>query len=124
MSLAQEAVRQFGQTMGIEGLSIDAESKTVELLFENGTLCMIEDLGDRGLLVLVCRELEFVDDAVLHTMMHLCDYRSTRECELRAGCDGSRLCFWSRIDEAAIDVSRIDQTLSILEQMHVESIGH
>lgn len=123
MTPADEAIRAFGETMGMDNLQFADGQQVLELNFEDGSVCRFEQASNGALLISVHHEENFVPMAQLENMLRLCDYQRGHEIDIRPGADGNRLSFMTTISERDLNLSRVDQAVSSLNKLHAENRG-
>jgi type III secretion system chaperone SycN len=122
MSLADDAVREFGRTMGMPKLGFN-ENKVVRLRFEKAGSLSIERTG-QGLLLLLARSTDRARDGVLERALELCHPEKTDRLRPNAGLasDGA-LVFSVRLDERVLDLASMTSAFDLLRRLHDRAAG-
>lgn len=117
MSWVDDALADFGRSIGIAGLQFAADSP-VSLEFERlGTLCF-EQL-DGCVLVYAVRRLDRPDEECLSAALDACHWRHNHPFPVQAGLHGGEhLTFAVRIPERDFALPMIERAVNFLGEMH------
>jgi type III secretion system chaperone SycN len=122
MSIADDVVRDFGQTMGMPGLAFN-QNGVVRLKFERNGALSIERTA-RGALLQLARPADRLSYGALERALGLCHFEAVDRLRPDAGLsrDGS-LVFSVRLDERSLDVPALEQAFSFLCRLHDRAAG-
>jgi type III secretion system chaperone SycN len=120
MSLADTAIRDFGQAMGLPELAFN-QNGVVRLKFESTGALSIERTA-HGALVQLARPV--ADEAALERALRLCHFELIDRLRPDAGMaqDGS-LVFSVVLDEKALDLSSLENAFDFLCRLHDKAAG-
>ncbi len=122
MSITDATVRDFGRSMGMQGLSFN-DAGVLRLRFENAGVLSIERAKGRAVVHLARPVASHADD-VLQRALELCHFDAVDRLRPDAGMarDGS-LVFSLSIDEKDLDLATLEDAFDLLRRLHDRTAG-
>jgi len=123
MSGSAEVLEEFGQSLGIEGMTLTSPG-AIQLQFEERGVLWLE-LFDEVLMVGLVRELQPGDESapVFRKALGSCHYRQGLPYVVQPGLRGdASLSFVVRLEGAEVSLPALEQVLGLLTDLH-DSVG-
>lgn len=120
MSWIDDAVSDFGRTMGLEPLAFNS-SGVINLVFEvSGALYL--ERADSALLVYLCREIDRPSAELYAAALELCHWRHNHDYPVNAALHQDKtLVFSVRLTEEQVSVPALEQVIQLLDSLQNET---
>ena len=113
----------FGQSLGMEGLSLDSDG-VLAMDAEDGAELAIQDLralGTPELLVVLSKAVAGPGEAAVRAAFRLADFRHANPWAVQAGLDGEELVITVRMPIGAVMLSSLEEAVELALSLHREA---
>lgn len=117
MNWIHDVLRDFGRSMGIAGLGFDGNT-VAGLAFERRGALFVERV-DNAVLVYLARQTLSHDSTWPERALRLTHYREGHPLPIQVGLSGDdTLVFLARLEERAFSLPALEQTVTLLTELH------
>lgn len=120
MDWVTDTVADFGNTMGLPGLTLDAEGYTVFTLPPDGMLCLqdLQAAGSHEVLVVMGQPLGHARSARVRRALQLADFRGADAWALQPAIRGDNLVVTLRMPRHSFILSALEEAIDGLFDFH------